>query len=51
MSGHELGHVLSLNEEISPPNVLMNPGTNIRYGVYGIYTPQQDDINGVNYLY
>jgi hypothetical protein len=29
----------------------MNPYTSERYDVYGIYEPQQDDLNGVNALY
>lgn len=29
----------------------MNQYTNLRYDTYGIYTPQQDDINGINAMY
>jgi hypothetical protein len=49
---HELGHVLGLAHSNGP--VLMNPstcGAGSRWCTYGIYTPQQDDKNGVVYLY
>ncbi|MBN1682691.1 matrixin family metalloprotease, partial [Candidatus Bathyarchaeota archaeon] len=49
---HELGHSLGLGHEISA--VLMNDSTfgdESRFGTYGIYEPQEDDEDGVNYLY
>ncbi len=46
---HEFGHALSLDEYSA--RVLMHPTTSVRYDSYGIYTPQTDDINGVNYIY
>ncbi|MBO3754031.1 MAG: hypothetical protein FGF53_04030 [Candidatus Brockarchaeota archaeon] len=48
---HELGHVLGLYD-VGPYNpVIMNGYTYYRYDVYGISTPQQDDINGVAAIY
>jgi hypothetical protein len=47
--GHELGHVLGLAHETGA--VLMNAYTSQRYDTYGVYTPQTDDINGINALY
>lgn len=49
VSGNELGHSLGLNHEDAA--VLMNPYTSSRYDKYGVYTPQEDDINGVNAMY
>lgn len=49
VAGHELGHALGLNEYVGP--ALMHPLTYTRYDLNGYYTPQTDDINGVNYLY
>lgn len=49
---HELGHSVGLGHEFGA--VLMNPwtyGSDSRYETYGIYTPQQDDVNGVNAIY
>jgi hypothetical protein len=51
VAGHEAGHILTLDEEPDPANVLMNPVTSTRYDTYGIYTPQSDDISGVNAMY
>ncbi|TES83910.1 MAG: matrixin family metalloprotease [Hadesarchaea archaeon] len=51
LAAHEYGHVLGLAHELSSPRVLMYPYLNVFYGIYGVYTPQQDDINGVNDLY
>lgn len=50
VSGHELGHSLGL-WEVTGGAELMNKATPSRYDTYGVYTPQQDDINGVNFLY
>jgi len=49
---HEIGHVLGLNEE---PDVtlraLMYPYHNIRWDIWRINTPQNDDVEGVNAIY
>lgn len=47
--GHELGHMLGLAHETGA--VLMNGYTSQRYDTYGVYTPQTDDVNGINALY
>lgn len=47
VAGHELGHALGLHEENSVANALMNQNRNRET----IYTPQTDDINGVNARY
>ena len=50
--GHELGHVLGLGHQ--PGIDLMNPATcgyESRYCTYLVYTPLQDDINGINAIY
>lgn len=50
---HEFGHGLGLFEN-GTTKTIMNAytwGTNSRYGGYGLTTPQQDDINGVNAIY
>lgn len=46
---HELGHAVGLGD--SSGAVVMNGWTSYRYDTYGIYTPQQDDIDGVNAMY
>ena len=51
VSGHELGHVLGLSHMPWYYSALMNGYTYWRYDVYGVNTPQQDDINGVNAMY
>lgn len=38
-SGHELGHALGLGHS--------EYDNSVRWGTYGIYYPQQDDINGI----
>lgn len=48
---HELGHVLGLGDLYGSYPSLMNGHTNTRYDNYGIYTPQQDDLDGINVLY
>ena len=50
VAAHELGHALGL-ADTSTNDSLMNRTTSVRYGTYGIYYPQTDDINGANYLY
>lgn len=50
VSGHELGHSIGLGEG-NYPDSLMEQFTPTRWGTYGIYSPQQDDINGINTLY
>ncbi len=47
-AGHELGHTYGLSEY--PGAVLMNTSPSERFS-YGIYVPQQDDINGITVLY
>lgn len=51
VSGHELGHVLGLDEMGYYDPVLMNQYTDRRYDTYSVYIPQQDDIDGVNDMY
>ncbi|MBE0481461.1 MAG: hypothetical protein IBX68_10845 [Dehalococcoidia bacterium] len=54
VTGHELGHSLGLGEMGLGSYALMNQftsGPGSRYDGYGIYTPRQDDINGVNAMY
>lgn len=48
---HELGHVLGLGDLYGSYQSLMNGYTSTRYDSYGIYTPQQDDLDGINVLY
>lgn len=50
VSGHELGHSVGLGEMTAGAE-LMNQYTSVRYDTYGVYTPQQDDINGVKAMY
>lgn len=47
-AGHEIGHALGLGHVSNP--ALMYPDEG-RYYNWGIYYPQQDDINGVNSIY
>jgi hypothetical protein len=49
VQAHEFGHILGLAHETGA--VLMNPYSDQRYDTYGIYTPQQDDVDGVNAIY
>lgn len=49
VQAHEFGHLLGLAHETG--SVLMNPYTSTRYDTYGVYTPQQDDIDGINGIY
>jgi len=48
--GHELGHAMGLDENWDDVELLMYP-ENDRYDDEGVYTPQQDDINGINAIY
>lgn len=48
---HEIGHQLGLGDVSGGACVLMNGVTSTRYGTCGVYTPQTDDINGVNAQY
>ena len=55
---HEFGHALGMadNYLIEQYIAIMNPytfggGGYSRYGYYGIYSPQTDDANGIEYLY
>lgn len=47
--GHELGHAWGLNHSSYNSALLWYSDAN--YFNYGVYTPQSDDINGVNRLY
>jgi hypothetical protein len=50
---HELGHAIGLGHSGSPScsgQPIMYANSN-RYFTCGRYAPQQDDINGINYLY
>lgn len=44
---HELGHSLGLNDSGTDP-VLMNGYDSSRYDFYGIYSPRDDDVDGIN---
>lgn len=48
VAAHELGHAIGLGHQNGC--VLMTPDTSTRDSC-GINTPQQDDVNGINYLY
>ena len=51
VAAHEFGHVLNLNDRGESERVLMNGFYSMMWEKYRINTPQQDDKNGVNYLY
>lgn len=46
---HELGHTPGLDHETGA--VVMNGVTSSRYDTWGVYTPQQDDEDGINAMY
>lgn len=48
---HEMGHSVGLGDMGPEEEVVMNGWTSERYGEYGIYTPQEDDIDGLYDLY
>ena len=51
---HEPGHALGLADVGLWDDVLMNGftgGEGSRYDTYGIYTPQEDDEDGINFIY
>jgi hypothetical protein len=50
VQAHEFGHSLGLGHNNSNCYTLMYPSSS-RYFTCGIYTPQQDDINGINAIY
>ncbi|APO48533.1 hypothetical protein BS614_30910 (plasmid) [Paenibacillus xylanexedens] len=49
VASHEIGHVLGLSH--ASGCVLMSDNTPTRYDTCGVYTPQSDDLNGINALY
>jgi hypothetical protein len=49
--GHEFGHCLGLAHPAEATACLMEAYTDLRYDTYGIYTPQQRDVNFVNQIY
>jgi hypothetical protein len=48
---HEFGHGLGLADLGTSSTSLMNGYSYYRYDINGVFTPQTDDINGVNSLY
>ncbi len=50
VQAHEFGHTLGLAHNPNNCYTVMYP-TSDRYFTCGIYTPQQDDINGINAIY
>jgi hypothetical protein len=50
VAGHEIGHSLGLGHE-STNYALMGPTYSLVYETNSIYTPQQDDVNGINVIY
>ncbi len=51
VAAHEIGHALGLGHQPSNAHSsIMNEST-VRYTVYGLYSPQIDDKNGVNAIY
>ena len=51
---HEFGHVFGLHENEDYTKTIMNRftyGSYSRYGYYGLTTPQDDDVEGVNAIY
>ncbi|MDR0491403.1 MAG: matrixin family metalloprotease [Oscillospiraceae bacterium] len=51
VAAHELGHALGLGDLGTAFNALMNGYTPYRFTYWGVYTPQADDISGVNSIY
>lgn len=51
-TSHEIGHAWGLDHEDDPSKTaLMNSNHTLRWDVWGINTPQDDDIDGVNAIY
>jgi hypothetical protein len=48
VAGHEMGHIFGLDHANSDSLMFY---TTDRYYTYGIWTPQTDDVNGVNAMY
>lgn len=49
VAAHELGHIVGLAHSTGAK--IMNSSTSSRYYTHGVYTPQTDDVNGVNAIY
>ncbi|MFR8001807.1 MAG: matrixin family metalloprotease [Hydrogeniiclostridium sp.] len=51
VAAHEIGHALGLGHQPSNAHSSIMNMSSVRYTVYGLYSPQIDDKNGVNAIY